>query len=213
MKRGFLQAAAVLVVLFTASVASAGFEGPGPGAVLNFEGSDCTVDCIEGASASLTFNEGFSLGTPFTAADLHSFSFSSDSGAFNGFSFSSFALASGTLFGTDNELADVFLMGTAFVVDSTVEIIAEVSESLFSGPIAFVFNSSSDPELGWSMTAAVIAVDNDGPPQAFAVDDVGGTGIWSPTNEVSEPGMLALFGVGLIGMGLVRRRKTKTAAL
>ena len=37
-------------------------------------------------------------------------------------------------------------------------------------------------------------------------DDAGTVGIWNQTS-VPEPGMLALFGAGLIGLGVARRRR------
>ena len=53
----------------------------------------------------------------------------------------------------------------------------------------------------WSMTALA------GFNELFA-DDIGTIGVWNP---VPEPGALALFGVGLVGLGLMRRRQ-RTAA-
>lgn len=215
MKQGIFKAAAVLAVLLTSSVAYAGANAPArqgtPGAVVNFEGSDCTVDCIEGASASLTFNDGYSLGDEFSIDDLFDFAFESDSGVFNGFVAQSFAFAEGALFGTDNELSDVRIVGTALVEDSVLEQITEVSEDLFTGLISFDFRTSDVLDDEWSMTASVIRVIDDQDTVTFqvvAADDIGLTGIWTPTREVSEPGMLVLFGIGLIGMGLARRRKT-----
>ena len=96
------------------------------------------------------------------------------------------------MFGTSDELADIFIEGSAFV-DSLFQprTIGESEQT----QIDFEFSTSSDG--GWSMEIV-----------GTGDDDVGTLGTW---NTASEPGALALLGIGLIGLAALRRRRQLTA--
>jgi len=185
-----------LALFFTASTAQAGLEGFQRSFV--FSGDGCTVDCQEGASAKLTvFDFGIGIegafgpgGTDLSNSFIDNFEFKSDSGVFDGFEFLG-GSGTGVLFGTPDELADISISGSAFV------------DGLFAAPTAgesepsiinFLFLTSVTGD--WSME--IVGGD----------DDVGTIGTW---NTASEPGALALLGIGLIGLAVMRRRRQLAA--
>lgn len=190
---------AALAMLFAVSTAQAGVEPPSHRFI--FSGDDCTVDCIEGATATLSLFD-YELGTTFDQFDIADFDFQSDSGVFDDFQLQFVEFANGLLTGAPGEEANVTIAGTALVSSLPVDVVLTAAvgeEELFF--IDFLFQSTVGE--GWSMEAFFIGED-------FLVqqDDIGGIGTWSPA---PEPGTLALFGAGLLGLGLMRRRQKLAA--
>lgn len=187
-----------LAMLFGASAAQAGVSSA-PIKSFRFDGAACTEDCIDGASAFLSVQESEIVpvngGTTLNDFNVVFFDFESDSIFFNNFNLAGISSASGTLFGTPDEVANIVIEGTAFV-DPVVD--QEVAIGGGQELISFIFRTFADDEDGgFNMFR-----------QDIQTSDIGSIGVWNP---VPEPGVLALFGAGLIGLGLARRRRRVAA--
>jgi len=179
-----------LALLFAAASAQVGAP-PTIQKSFIWEGNDSLVDCTEGASAFLTVETfeflPFIVGGPTNLADstIVDFFFESDSGMFNGFDFQG-GTGTGVLFGTPDEQADVTITGTAFV-DSLF------GQAFLGEPILIDFFFNTSVQGTWTVFGFI---------SEGGFDDIGASHAFNP---VSEPGVLALLGVGLIGLAAMRR--------
>ena len=218
----FISLLSGLAILLIATAAQAGVNTvpevgpPSFDRAFRFEGSECNPQafepCIDGGSAVLGISD-YALGEIVTdTSRITGFGFRSDSRAFNHFRMLEIFSADIQIFGEDNEQAEVSLAGFAVVLRPEIFFDDDDEESnevfaLQSGGrlvdtfIEFHFNSSA--ETGeWSM----VGFFDEG---RGVFDDLGGAHQW---NVASEPGALALLGVGLIGLAAMRRRRQSFAA-
>ncbi len=137
----------------------------------------CTDNCTGTASAVLTLKSSYTPGTVLTAADFVSFSYSSSSGSYD----------------IPADASFVELLGStgALPVSSGVTLL---------GPINFDFEG-----LGTTFSVNTDGTWGSGFTPKFTGLDFGDSHSWE--RRIPEPGSLALFGLGLAGLGAVRRKK------
>ena len=205
--RNFLTLAAVALVVSVSGLTKPADAGvgpveppppPPPPLVFDFEGV-CTIDCTGIATATLTLDGSYVLGTEFDHTDVIDFAYSSDFPALAGFDFVSASLGtSGILTSDPNLFADIFITGTAIFGESEL-------------PLSFEFGTAGSDDLEAEILAGDWFISEAGgpprvvgpPPGEGPTLDAGTQGTWNP---VPEPGTIALFVVGLVGLGALRRR-------
>lgn len=152
--------------------------------IYDWEG-ECLTGCTGTATATLTLMDSYTPGTFLVDSDFVSFSYVSSSGSFSspsGVAFCCFDVAGTStlpvLSGPSSDLIVDFAGGG----------------TIFCAPDASG-GSTCAGTTAWNMVYNPLGIDDRGRD----------AGTWAL--RVPEPGTLALLGIGLLGMGLSRRRK------
>ena len=158
------------------------------------------------------------------SADIIEYSFEADGGVFGNFIYDDTAVSVGngpfSLGGAAYEALSFFINGSE-IFDALLVIYDDFSGSDF----AYFTTVSGDPYLQLSNSGSSLFTGNDAAQMnGLSLSDFDGrsngengittvdgfrqlTSLNSTTVSVPEPGTLALFGIGLFGMGLARRKK------
>ena len=148
------------------------------GAVVIYDWSgNCTQNCTGTATAVLTLGDSYTPGTPLLAADFISFSYSSSSGSYD--------------VPGDADFLELIGSTGALPVLSGVTLTGPINLDFVGTGTTFSVNTDGTWGSGFTPILAEL--------------DAGNSHIWE--RRIPEPATLALFGLGLAGLGAVRWKK------